>query len=289
MAVYRQGYTRYTGELTGHLARLMVLPKFAWRQLVKQRLITSVLVAAMFWPLACAAFVYIANRADLLADLTDFGGEIPDVLSVDGEFFFVFMNVQSTFAIILAALAGPSLIAPDLAHGALPLYFSRPLSRVDYVLARLLVLVGLLSVVTWIPGLILFWMQSGMAGWAWFSANWTFGAAVFFGFLLWILLVGLVAMASSAYVRWRIVAGALTLGAFFVLAGAAELFNEVMRVEWASAFNPGRAVNQVWRSMLGAEPFPGPSATQCLIAIAIMMGLLLLVLERRLRPVQVVK
>lgn len=286
MAVYRQGFTRYTGELTGHYARLMVLPKFAWQKLLKQRLITSMLVLAMFWPLACAVFVYIANRADLLAD---FGAQIPDFLVVNGEFFFVFMNVQSTFAIILAALAGPSLIAPDLAHGALPLYFSRPLSRVDYVIARLLVLVGLLSAVTWIPGLILFWMQSGMAGWDWFTANWSYGAAVFFGFCLWILLVGLVAMASSAYVKWRIVAGALTIAAFFVLAGAAELFNEVMRVEWASAFNPGRAVMQVWRAMLGAEPFPGPSAVQCLIAISIMIGLLLLVLERRLRPVQVIK
>ena len=46
------------------------------------------------------------------------------------------------------------------------------------------------------------------------------------------------AMAASAYVKWRIVAGALTLAAFFVLAGAAELLNAVLRVEWASAFNP---------------------------------------------------
>lgn len=286
MAVYRQGYTRYDGELTDRWARLMVLPKFAWQQLLKQRLITIVLVAAMFWPLACAVFVYIANRAELLAD---FGGELPEFLIVNATFFVVFMNAQSTFAIILAALAGPSLIAPDLAHGALPLYFSRPLSRTEYVVARMLVLVGLLSVVTWVPGIVLFWMQAGMAGWGWFVGNWTFGAAVFLGFVLWILLVALVAMAASAYVKWRIVAGALTLGAFFVLAGAAELFNAVLRVEWASAFNPGRAMNQVWRAMLGADPLPGPSAAQCLVAVGVMVALLLMILERRLRPVQVVK
>jgi len=285
MAVYRQGYQRYDGPLTSHAVRLMVLPKFAWKQLLSQRLVTGVMVAAMFWPLACAVFVYIANRAELLAD---FGAELPGFLVVDAGFFVVFMNAQSSFAIILAALAGPSLIAPDLAHGALPLYFSRPLSRSEYVLARMIVLVGLLSVVTWVPGLLLFGMQTGMAGWSWFAANWTLGAAIFFGFLLWILLVGLVAMASSAYVKWRIVAGALILGAFFVLAGAAELINAVLRVEWASAFNPGRAMNQVWRAMLGADPLPGPDATQCLIAVGVMVVILLLVLERRLRPVQVV-
>lgn len=286
MAVYRQGYTRYDGELTGRWARLLVLPRFAWQQLLKQRLVTMVLVASMFWPLACAVFVYIANRAELLAD---FGNELPPFLVVDANFFWYFVTFQSLPTIALAALAGPSLIAPDLAHGALPLYFSRPLTRTEYVGSRMLVLVGLLSLVTWIPGLFLFWMQAGMAGWSWFAANWTLGAAIFIGFAIWIFLVALVAMASSAYVKWRIVAGALILAAFFVLAGAAELFNAVLRIEWASAFNPGRAMNQVWSALLGTDPLPGPGALQCLIAIVIMAGLLVLVLERRLRPVQVVK
>jgi len=289
MAVYRQGFRRYEGERTGRLARLLVLPRFAWEALLKQRLVTGVLVASMGWPIACGIFVYIANRADLLADFVGGGGELPELLAVNENFFVIFMNFQSSFAIVLAALAGPSLIAPDLAHGALPLYFSRPLSRTEYVVSRMLVLVGLLSVVTWIPGLFVFGMQAGMAGWSWFADYWTFGAAVFFGFLLWILLVALVSMASSAYVKWRIVAGAVILAAFFLLAGAAELFNAVLRVEWASAFNPGRAMNQIWRAMLGADPMPGPSALQCAIALTIMVGALILVLERRLRPVQVVK
>lgn len=285
MAVYRRGFSRYTGELTGAWARLMVLPRFGWQQLAKRRVVTIVLVAAMFWPLACALFVYVANRADLLRD---FGAEVPAILTVDATFFVVFMNAQATFAIILAALAGPGLVAPDLAHGALPLYLSRPLSRSEYVAGRMLVLIGLLSVVTWVPGMILFVMQSSMAGVSWLATNWSLGVAVFFGFLLWILLVSLVAMASSAYVRWRIIAGALVLGAFFVLAGAAELLNAVLRVEWATAFNPGRAMNQIWRAMLGADPLPGPGALQCLLAVGVMVLLLVAVLERRLRPVQVV-
>jgi hypothetical protein len=147
---------------------------------------------------------------------------------------------------------------------------------------------GVLSPVTWIPGLLLFLMQASLAGWTWFQENWTIGAGMFFGFLLWILLVGLVAMASSAYVKWRIVAGALVLGAFFVLAGAAELANAVLRVEWASAANPARAMDQIWRSMLGAEPLSGPEAYECAVSLAVMSALLLLVLRRKIRPVEVV-
>ena len=56
---------------------------------------------------------------------------------------------SSGFAIVLAALVGPSLVAPDLANGALSLYFSRPQSRTEYIVARMLVLVGLLSLITW--------------------------------------------------------------------------------------------------------------------------------------------
>jgi ABC-2 type transport system permease protein len=285
MAVYKRGYQRYTGPRTGAWTRLLVLPRFAWQRLLEQRLVVILLVVSLFWPLACAVFIYLSNHAELLLG---FGPEVLNFLRIDGRFFVIFMNAQSGFAIILSAFAGPSLIAPDLANGALPLYFSRPMSRAEYVLARLLVLLGVLSTVTWIPGVLLFLMQSGMAGWSWFAENWRLGAAVFFGFVLWIVLVSLVAMASSAYVRWRVVAGGLVLGVFFVLAGAAEIAHAVLRVEWVRALNPARNMNQVWRSLLGAEAIPGPGALGCLMAVGIFVVLLLFVLERKLRPVEVV-
>ncbi len=284
MAVYRHGYSRYEGPLTSHRTRLMVLPKFAWHQLADQRLMIIVLVVAMFWPIACALFIYVANRADLLAGF----GELPEVLRVDSTFFQIFMGTQSVFAIVLAALVGPGLIAPDLSNGALPLYFSRPLSRTEYVVARMMALVGMLSAVTWVPGLLLFFMQSGIAGWGWVGGNWRIGLGLFFGFLLWIVLVGLVALACSAYVKWRAVGGALVLAVFFLMAGAAELTNEILRVQWAAAFNPARAMDQVWRSMLGLDPAPGPGTGACVIALAVMVVALIAVIERRLRPVQVV-
>jgi ABC-2 type transport system permease protein len=285
MAVYRRGYQRYRGNLTGRCARLLVLPRFAWERLLQQRLVVIILVVSLFWPLACGMFVYLSNHRELLLGLVP---ENPQFFDINNTFFLIFMNAQSVFAVILSAFAGPSLIAPDLSNGALALYFSRPLSRAEYVLARMIVLLGVLSPVTWVPGIALFAMQSGMAGWTWFADNWRLGAAVFFGFLLWIVLVSLVAMASSAYVRWRIVAGALVLGVFFVLAGASELANAVLRVEWAAAFNPARNMNQIWHWLLGADPISGPGIVSCAIAVSLMVAALLAVLERKLRPVEVV-
>lgn len=285
MAVYKRGYLRYQGPRTNRASRLLVLPKFAWQGLMQQRLIVIILVASLFWPLGSIAFVYLANHLDVIPGLRP--SEL-SFLRINADFFVVFMNVQGAFAIILSAFAGPSLIAPDLANGALPLYFSRPLSRAEYVLARMLVLVGILSPVTWIPGLLLFAMQAGMAGGTWFSENWKLGVGVLVGLLVWILFVGLVAMTSSAYVKWRIVAGALVLGVFFVLAGVAEMTNAVLRMEWALVFDPARAMNQIWRWMMGANANPGPAALPCAIAVAVMAGLLVWVLERKLKPVEVV-
>ena len=95
--------------------------------------------------------------------------EFRQFIQVDGRFFSIFMTSRRASRSSLPPWPGPGLIAPDLANNALPLYFSRPLTRWSYGLARLTVLVGMLSFVTWIPGLLLFgcrwdWPAAGGSG-----------------------------------------------------------------------------------------------------------------------------
>ncbi len=285
MAVYRRGYHRYRGPITDHWTRFMVLPRFAWRRLYHQRLVVLLTVVAMMWPLLCSGFVYLTNHTDLLKGLD---ANFKHFITVNGRFFLIFMNVQSAFAIFLAALAGPGLIAPDLANNALPLYFSRPLTRFEYALARLIVLFGMLSIVTWIPGLLLFGMQASMAGGGWFRENWTLGVAVVAGFAIWVLLVSIVALACSAYVRWRVVAGALVLAFFSILAGISAMVNGVFRVTWGHALNPAWAVYRLWCEMLSVNPPEGPDVAASAWALAFFIFLLVLILSRKLRPVEVI-
>jgi ABC-2 type transport system permease protein len=263
----------------------MVLPRFAWRRLFQQRLVVLLTVVATIWPLLCAGFIYLANHGDLLKGLDR---EFRKFVSVNGNFFLVFMYVQGSFAIFLAALTGPGLIAPDLANNALPLYFSRPLTRSDYALARLLVLFGMLSMITWFPGLLLFGMQVGMAGGSWFRVNWGLGGAMVAGFALWVLLVSVVALTCSAWVKWRVVAGALVLAFFSVLSGVSLMVNEVFRVTWGHVLDPAWAVNQLWRLMLGVELGSGPGGLACAISLAVIILLLSVLLARKLRPVEVI-
>jgi ABC-2 type transport system permease protein len=263
----------------------MVLPRHSWRRLYQQRLVLLLTMMAFAWPLLCGGFIYLTNHAELLQGLDE---EFRQFIQVDGRFFSIFMYVQGSFAVFLAALAGPGLIAPDLANNALPLYFSRPITRWSYALARLTVLVGMLSVVTWIPGLALFGLQVGLAGGSWLLVNWTLGAGMVTGFLVWVLILSLVAIASSAYVKWRVVAGAVSLAFFFILSGIAEMIDAVLRVNWGHIIDPAWAVNQVWCALLGVQPPAGPGALASAVALAVMVLLLGLVIERKLRPVEVV-
>ena len=285
MAVYRRGYQRYRGPINGRWARFLVLPRFAWKRLFQRLLVVLFIVISLIYPLLCGIFIYISNNAELLKT---FGRQFQTFLEVKGTFFLAFMNTQATFAIFLAALAGPGLIAPDLANNALPLYFSRPLTRKDYVTARILTLFGIFSLITWIPGLALFGMQVSMAGGTWFLENWKMGLGLFMGFAIWILLLSLVALASSAYVRLRAVAGGLILGFFFILGGASVMINGVFRSTWGHALNPFWASRRLWYAMLSIDPPPGPGVMECTLVLAVMMLLFVYVLERKLRPVEVI-
>jgi len=285
VAVYKRGYRRYRGPLTGRWDRFLVLPRYAWRRLYQQRLVLLLTMAACIWPVLCAGFIYLTNHADLLQGMEE---EFKAFIQVNGQFFSIFMYVQAGFAVFLAALAGPGLLAPDLANNALPLYFSRPLTRWSYALARLTVLMGMLSIVTWIPGLVLFGLQVGLAGGSWLWANWTLGTGMVAGFLLWLLVLSLVAMAASAYVKWRIVAGAVSLAFFFILTGVAAMIDAVFRVNWGHIIDPAWAVNQVWCALLGVTPPEGPGALASAASLAVIVLLLVAVIERKLRPVEVV-
>lgn len=288
MAVYRRGYERYRGPLRGRWARFAVLPRYTWSRLLGNRPVVLLAALSMVWPLVSAAGLYVGNHIELLEGL-GFGSESADFVRGDGRFFLVFMRVQAVFAVFMAALAGPGCIAPDVSNNALELYFSRPISRAEYAAGRFAALFGLLSVITWVPGVILVAVQAAMAGNGWAADHWRFAPALAAGLGLWILVVALVALASGAYVRMKVLAGGLVLGFFFILGGASGMINAVFRSQWGHLANPSWAARRLWHPLLGVDPPAGPGPAACAAVLAALVLLLALVLERRLRPVEVVR
>src|SRR5688572_26676632 len=176
MAVYEHLYGSYEGVSHTSLSRFLVIPRYALRDVFKSKLFTTIFILCFIYPLIAMILVYLRHNANAIALLQI---NISELLPIDASFFRTFLEVQGGFAFILTVLVAPPLISRDLSNNALPLYLSRPLSRTEYVLGKMAVIVFLLSLVTWIPGLIVFFFQASLAGLGWLWANlWMIGAIV---------------------------------------------------------------------------------------------------------------
>jgi hypothetical protein len=160
-----------------------------------------------------------------------------DLFKVESEYFIVMLMAQTQAAFLLNCWVGPVLISGDLTNGALPLFLSRPFSRADYVLGKLSVLGLLLSAITWIPCLLLFGLQAGLAkdGWIW-PHLWMVVPIVMCS-AIWILMLSLISLAVSAWIKLRIVATGIIFITFFIPAGIGEMFNAIMGTIWGRLLN----------------------------------------------------
>jgi ABC-2 type transport system permease protein len=285
VAVYRRNYKPYAGTLTPAWSRCLVLFRYSRRNLFRSKFLTALFVICFFYPVLCLMMIYLAHSASFLQEM----GVPAGIVSIDNKFFFHFISVQGVFAFLLTAFAGPGLISPDLANGALPLYFCRPFSRVEYVLGKSSVLAILLSQITWVPGLILFIMQASLAGAHWAGTNLWIAGSLFVSSLLWIALLSLLAMALSAWVKWRIVAGALLLAVMFFGAGFAQAINAVMRTESGHFIDVAYLMGTVWNGLFQVDAEHAIPVAQAWIALLFYCGVCLWLLMRKVRAYEVIK
>ena len=285
MAVYRRTYTSYSGPLTPAWSRSLVLFRYSRRKLFQSKLQTALFVLCFFYPLACLLIIYAAHNLSFLERF----GSFADVIKIDNRFFLSFIEVQGALGFVLTALTGPGLISPDLANGALPLYLCRPFSRAEYILGKASVLAIVLSQITWVPGLVLFAVQSSLAGASWTWDHLWIAGSIVLSSLLWIVVLSLLAMALSAWVKWRIVAGALLLGVMFFGAGFAQAINAVLRTQSGHFINIVYLMGTVWTSLFRVNIDSSISSADAWIALLIYCAVCLALLVRKVRAYEVIK
>jgi ABC-2 type transport system permease protein len=282
MAVYKRGYEGYQGKLTPEWSRFLVIARQAYRRVFDSKLMLTFLVLCFGPPAVYAVIVYLPHNAGALQIFN-----IRRLLSIDAAFFYHFIATQGFLAFLLTAFLGPGLISADLANNALPLYFCRPFSRAEYVAGKMSVLAILLSAITWIPGLLLFAFQSYLEGWAWFHQNFYIGAALFVGSWIWILLLSLLALAMSAWVKWKLAAGALILASIFVTAGFGEAMSAMLHTESGGLINILKDMDAVWFSLFRLANRTGLSFEAAVGALMAVSGLCLYLLARKIRAYEV--
>ncbi len=285
MAVYRRSYKPYTGVLTPAWSRFLVLFRYSRRSLFRSKVQTGLFVVCFFFPIACLMMIYLAHSASFLAKI----GIPSELISIDNKFFFRFMSVQGVLAFLLTAFTGPGLISPDLANGALPLYLCRPFSRAEYLLGKSSVLAILLSEVTWIPGLVVFAMQASLAGASWAWSNLWIAGSLILSSVIWIAILSLLALALSAWVKWRIIAGALLLAVMFFGAGFAQAINAVLRTDSGYFFNLAYLMGTIWNALFQVDSEHAIPISQAWIALLFYCAVCVWLLLRKVRAYEVVR
>src|SRR5215813_6538581 len=203
MAVYEHTYKPYAGPLTTEWSRFLVIPRHAYRDVYRSKLFAAFFALCFVSPLVMAILVYLHHN---LTAMAIFQINLRDLAPINATFFRIFLGIQTSLAFLLTVLIGPPLISRDLANNALPLYLCRPFSRAEYVFGKMSVLVILISAITWVPGELLFLFQSYLEGAGWLANNLWIAGAIFIGSLTWILLLALLSVAISAWVKWRLAA-----------------------------------------------------------------------------------
>jgi ABC-2 type transport system permease protein len=285
MAVYKRTYKGYSGALTPTWSRFLILPRYSYARLFKSKFLLLFDLACMIYPLGCVAYIYLAHN---LSFLRAFGAR-PGMLSVDADFFLTFCSFQGGMAYLMTAFVGPSLVSPDLSNNALPLFLCRPFSRTEYVMGRMSVLLFLLSTITWVPGLILFGVQSSLAGWQWAKDNWWIAGALVLGSLIWILVLSLIGMAMSAWVKWKVLAGTLIIAIFIAGAGFGAAINAVMRTKYGLLINLTQVIATIWRKLFRLTADTGIDLMNAWIALGVACAICLWLLTRKVRAFEVVK
>ncbi len=248
MAVYEHLYGAYEGESHSSWSRFLVIPRYALRDVFKSKLLVTIFILCFIYPLVAAIMVYLHHNANALAVLQI---NVRELLPIDASFFLTFIEVQGAFAFILTVLVAPPLISRDLSNNALPLYLCRPLSRAEYVLGKMAVIVFLLSLITWIPGLLIFFFQVSLAGIGWFWTNIWMIQAIFSSSIIWIVLLSLLALAVSSLLKWRVVASGALLGMFFVPTAFGEVINGLFLTRNGHLISIWATMKSIWSGLFG--------------------------------------
>jgi ABC-type transport system involved in multi-copper enzyme maturation permease subunit len=162
MPIFDQGYQHWNGSLSGHRWRWLAVARHGVRAQLQNRLVRLLLLFAWLPAIALVALLAFWGLLEQQAESAiAFLSRLfpPEVIAQPKEYraaiwtisYSYFFKAELIFSLFLVLLVGPNLVSRDLRFNALPLYFSRPLRRVDYFLGKLGVIGFFLAATVIVP------------------------------------------------------------------------------------------------------------------------------------------
>jgi heme exporter protein D len=231
-------------------------------------------------------FIYMRYNLEMLIQ---FEVDLEDMLKIDAEFFAQWMQApQMLIAFAMVTVVGPALISPDLRNNALPLYLSRPLSKTSYILGKLLVLVTLCSMVTWIPALALIGFQAYLAEDGWLLNNLRIPAAAVTSAMAWIVCLSMLSLAVSAWVKWKAIARLIFFGLAFVGSGLSTAIREMFGGWTGSLVSLFDTAEVLVMGLYGTFTWQAMPVEVALLALVVITLMATALLTRRIRAFEII-
>jgi ABC-2 type transport system permease protein len=168
MPIFDQGYQHWSGHLSSPTWRWLVITRRGVQTALQGRYVRLVLfiawVPALVLASALCVWGLVERQSDLLESVKPYLTALLGRPILEGPkdyrveiwtiCFHYFLSWELWFSMILVLLVGPTLISQDLRYNALPLYFSRPLRRTDYILGKLAIIGALVALIIVVPSLV---------------------------------------------------------------------------------------------------------------------------------------
>ncbi|WP_266981758.1 ABC transporter permease [Streptomyces melanogenes] len=284
--IHNIGYRNYDGPRLGRAyARRSLFSQslrgaYGLGRSAKSKVLPMLLFAVMCLPAAIMVAVAVATKAnDLPVDYTRNA-----------------ILMQAVIGLFIAAQA-PQTVSRDLRFRTVPLYFSRPIERVDYVLAKFAAMASALFILTAAP-LVVLYVGALLAKLDFADQTKGFAQGLVSVALLSLLFAGIGLVVSALTPRRGFgvaaVIAVLTIsyGAVSAVQGVAFDQQSTGSIKWFGLFSPITLIDGVQTAFLGATsafpgregPGAGAGAVYLLVVLALIAGSYA-VLMRRYRKV----
>ncbi|MEV1020117.1 ABC transporter permease subunit [Streptomyces sp. NPDC050264] len=270
--IHNIGYRHYDGPRLGRAyARRSLFSQslrgaYGLGRSAKSKVLPMLLFVVMCVPALIMVAVAVATKAkDLPLDYTRYA-----------------IVLQAVIGLYVASQA-PQAVSRDLRFKTVPLYFSRPIERVDYVAAKYAAMASALFILTAAPLLVLY-VGSLLAKLDFTEQTKGFAQGLVSVVLLSLLFAGIGLVVSAVTPRRGFgiaaVIAVLTIsyGAVSTVQAIADTQDNGLAVSWLGLFSPITLIDGVQTAFLGAtSAFPGadgPSAGQGVVYLLVVLGLI---------------
>lgn len=279
MPIYDLSYRHWAGDWTSHPYRWWVITRQGIAQLAKRKGFMVLLFLSLIPFLVRCVMLYFAV---VMGRMT--------LVKVDAKFFEAFLTQQLFATFVISIFAGAGLIANDLKANALQIYLSKAITRRDYLIGKLGVVVFFTSLTTLIPGILLFLIGAAFHSNLEFLQNYSWVAIPIIVYSLVIIFTNsLVVLAMSALNRSARFAGIFFAAISFFGQILYSILSTLLRTTSVSWISISHDLTQMGDVLFGSDLSYKTSPWISGFVLAVLMAASLWIVHSRVRAVEVVK